>query len=76
MKTLMEALIKTQNELTSLQNFADSFALTVKKDFTQDKRKKQRYILVKNNTSICQPFTYNEMNIFLLGIMRCKNFHI
>ena len=66
----------TENEKKALQNWANNFSLTVKEHFTQDQRKKQRYLLVKNSTTISNAFTYNEMNIFLLGLTRAKNFQL
>lgn len=60
----METITKKQ----ALQNFADKFELTVKNYFFEDKRKKEKFILVKNGRSISPPFSYSEMNIFLLGI--------
>lgn len=57
-----------QNEQQHLQNFADKFNLQVHKKFTQDKRKKQRYFLVKNGISVSPVFDYHEMNCFLNGI--------
>ena len=68
--------MKIENELTALQNFANKFELKVEKYFFEDSRKKTKFILVKNNTSVCQPFNYNEMNIFLLGILRAKKFNL
>jgi hypothetical protein len=60
-------------ELTALQNFANNFEdLKVKLFFMEDKRKKTKFILTKNNTSISPPLNYDNMNIFLLGIMNCK----
>ena len=56
----------------ALQNFADNYGLTVKNYQFEDKRKNPKFILVKKGCSICQPFTYSEMNIFLLGIYNCK----
>ena len=60
-------------ELTALQNFANHFEdLKVELFFMEDKRKKTKFILTKNNTSISPPLNYDNMNIFLLGIMNCK----
>jgi hypothetical protein len=64
------------SQIRSLQNFADTFDLTVKYFPFDDQRKKTKFILVKNNVSVSQPFNYDEMNIFLLGILRCKEFNI
>jgi predicted P-loop ATPase/GTPase len=63
-------------QIRSLQNFADNFELTVKYYQFDDLRKRTKFILVKNTTSITQPLSYEEMNIFLLGIKRCKEFNI
>lgn len=65
-----------ETELQSLQNFADNFGLTVKKRIDQDKRKKTKYWLIKNSLVVSNSFTYNEMNIFLLGIQRAKKFEL
>ena len=63
-------------QIRSLQNFADKFDLTVKYYQYEDLRKKMKYILVKNKTSISQPLSYDEANMFLLGIYNCKRFDI
>lgn len=63
-------------QIRSLQNFADKFELTVKYFQYEDMRKKTKFILVKNETSISRPLSYEEMNIFLLGIYRCKEFNL
>ena len=65
-----------EHKKEALQNFADKFGLTVKPYYFQDKRKNDKFLLVKDNISICQPFTYSEMNIFLLGILRCKELNL
>jgi hypothetical protein len=63
-------------QIRSLQNFADTFNLTVKYYQFEDARKKMHFILMKENISICQPLKYEEMNIFLLGILKCKKFNL
>ena len=60
--------MKTINEKQALQNFADKFDLTVVSYHFGDKRKKGKFILVNNKMRISPPLTYNEMNMFLLGI--------
>jgi hypothetical protein len=60
-------------ELTALQNFANNFKdLKVKLFFMEDQRKKTKFILTKNDTSISPPLNYDNMNNFLLGINSCK----
>ena len=69
--------MKTTNELTSLQNFANKFEdLKVKLFFYEDHRKKTRYILTKNDTSISPPLHYEKLNLFLLGIEKCKKHNL
>lgn len=68
--------MNTQAEIQSLQNFADKFGLTVKECFYEDKRKKTKYLLIKDNISVSNDFTYEEMNIFLTGILRAKEFNL
>ena len=60
--------METQKQKQYLQNFADSFNLQIVEYFEQDKRKKQRFLLVKNNISVSNPFDYSEMNNFMLGM--------
>ena len=63
-------------ELEALQNFANKFNLTVCL-INLDKRKKQKYVLVNSeNISVSNNFTYDEMNIFLIGILRANKFRI
>ena len=61
-------------ELTALQNSVKYFEIdaVIKLFFEQDKRKKPRFVLSKNDTFVSPPLNYNNMNIFLLGIMNCK----
>ena len=64
-------------ELTALQNFADKFEdLKVKLFFYEDHRKKTGYILTKNDTSISPPLNYEKLNLFLLGIEKCKKHNL
>lgn len=63
--------MKTQLEKQSLQNSANNFGIEVHEYFTQDQRKKQRYFLVKNGTSVSPVYDYNEMNCFLNGFYHC-----
>ena len=64
-------------ELQALQNFADKFSLVVKTHFFEDKRKRNKYLLVNETTkcSISPPLDYTEMNYFLLGINSTKAFN-
>jgi hypothetical protein len=55
-------------KINALQNFADNFGLTVKHYIFPDARKKVKYILVKNKTSISPPLNYEGINAFLLGM--------
>tara|TARA_R110000823_G_scaffold157888_3_gene288697 strand:+ start:514 stop:723 length:210 start_codon:yes stop_codon:yes gene_type:complete len=65
------------NQLTSLQNFANSFEdLKVKLFFNQDKRKKPKFVLTKNDTFISPALNYDKLNHFLLGIMNCKKYDL
>ena len=66
----------SNQELTALQNFADNFELKVKLFFIEDKRKKTKYCLTKNDFFISPPLNYSELNNFLLGIDRCKKYNI
>lgn len=68
--------MQTQNELQSLQNFADNFDLKVKLFFQQDKRKKTGYFLSKNKTCISPVLNYDNMNHFLLGIRNSKKYNL
>lgn len=68
--------METKNELTALQNFADKFDLKVKLFFEQDKRKKTKFVLTKNDTFHSSPLNYEKMNIFLLGINNCKKHNL
>jgi len=69
-------------ELTGLQNFEESlnkkFNLNVKIKlwFEQDKRKKTKFILSKNDISISPPLNYEKMNIFLIAIYKAKRFNL
>lgn len=63
-------------QIRGLQNFADEFELTVKYFQFEDKRKKTKFIFVKNEVKISQALSYNEANFFLLGILRCKKFKL
>lgn len=63
-------------QIRSLQNFADKYELTVKYHPFEDQRKKMKFILVKNNISVSQPLSYEEANIFLIGIYKCKKFNL
>lgn len=63
-------------QIRSLQNFADKYNLTVKYYQYEDMRKKMKFILTKNNISISSPLSYEEMNMFLLGIYKAKKFNI
>lgn len=69
--------MNTSNELTSLQNFANNFEhLKVKLFFNEDKRKKSKYILTKNDNFISPPLNYDKLNHFLLGINNCKKYNL
>ena len=68
--------MSTNIELTALQNFADKFNLKVKLFFEQDKRKKTKFILTKEDLSISPGLNYNQMNHFLLGMNSCKKNNI
>jgi len=69
-------------ELTALQNFEKNlnryFDLNVKIKvwFEQDKRKKPKFVLTKNDTFISPVLNYDKMNHFLLGIHNCKKLNL
>lgn len=64
------------NELTALQNAADSMNLDrmeVKEKYFDDKRKTgKKYYLTHNSTSISPVLDYSAMNHFILGMIRAK----
>ena len=62
----------TITEKQALQNWAGDFGLEVVCYNYEDKRKKQKYFLTKNNMSVSPPLSYTEMNCFLNGIHNCK----
>ena len=69
--------MNTKNELTFLQNFANNFEdLKVKLFFNEDKTKKTKYVLTKNDTFISPSLNYDELNHFLLGINNCKKYNL
>ncbi|WP_439132404.1 hypothetical protein [Polaribacter sp.] len=61
-------------ELTALQNSINHFKIKgeIKLFFDQDKRKKTRFILTKEDISISPPLNYSQMNMYLLGIWHSK----
>jgi len=69
-------------ELTALQNFEKNlnryFDLNVKIKvwFEQDKRKKPKFVLTKNDSCISPFLNYDKMNHFLLGIHNCKKLNL
>jgi hypothetical protein len=72
----------SNNELTALQNFEKNlnseFNLNIKIKlwYHQDQRKKAKFILTKNDTSISPALNYDNMNHFLLGIMSSKKYKL
>jgi hypothetical protein len=68
--------METKKQLEAIQNFADKFNLKVKEFIQEDKRKKTKFILIKNNISISNQMDYNETNIFLLGILNAKKYNL
>jgi hypothetical protein len=68
--------METKKQLEAIQNFADKFDLKVKEFIQEDKRKKTKFILIKNNISISNQMNYNETNIFLLGILNAKKYNL
>ena len=65
--------MNTSDELKYLQNFADKFNLKVKLFFSQDRRKKHKYVLTDQDIFVSPVLNYNEMNHFLLGIKSAIN---
>lgn len=69
-------------ELTALQNFANNLNryfdmnLKIKIWYHQDQRKKPKFVLTKNDTSISPCLNYDNMNHFLLGIHRTKKLNL
>lgn len=68
--------MKEDQKVQALQNFANKFNLSVSKHFTQDKRKKTKFLISKGDQSVSNPFTYQEANAFLIGILRTKKFNL
>ena len=60
------------NKKQALQNFADNFGLKVNDYLPNDRRKKQKYFLTKNGTSISPKLDYNGINHFLLGMLAAE----
>ena len=70
--------MKTEHEKKSLQNFASKFNLQVHLfEYYNDRRKKPKFLLVKNDGLIVSPkLDYKEMNHYLLGINNAKKYQL
>ena len=68
----------TNPELTALQNSVKYFEIdaVIKLFFEQDKRKKPRFVLSKNDTFVSPPLNYNQMNMYLLGCWHSKKYNL
>mgnify|MGYP000580850342 CR=1 FL=1 len=72
----------SNSELTSLSNFTDTLNrnfdmnLKIKLWFSQDKRKKTKFVLTKNDFFMSPKLNYDKMNHFLLGINNCKKLNL
>jgi len=64
--------METTTKKQALQNFADNFGLEVNDYLSNDRRKKQKYFLTKNGTSISPKLDYNGINHFLLGMLAAE----
>lgn len=64
--------MNTETKRESLQNFAGNFNLEIKEYIESDKRKATKFVAViaGSNKEVSNKFTYDEMNIFLIGILR------
>jgi len=64
--------MEKNNELQALSNFATNLTLEVRELLYDDKRKKAKYYLLKNGTSIGPPLDFSHMNVFMLGISQAE----
>jgi len=64
--------MNTNLQLQALQNFANNYNLDAVVCNFEDKRKKQKFVLKKGKNEVSPKLSYDEMNIFLLGILNCK----
>jgi hypothetical protein len=66
-----------ENQLQALNNAANSIGLKVFEKFVQDKRKTITKYFVQNGINTISPvLDYNNCNMFLLGIIKCKEYAI
>ena len=61
-----------QTEIQALQNAADHVGLIVHAQYSEDRRKKQRYFCTLKGTSISPKLDYNDLNHFILGYIKAK----
>ena len=65
---------KAQIHSQYLQNAANNIEAFIHIKHEQDKRKTvAKYFLTINGTTVSPVLTYNEMNHFLLGWIKCKS---
>jgi transcription termination factor NusB len=63
-------MTKQNRELQGIQNFCDNFNITASVFTYEDLRKKPKYVISKEGISLSPPLSYEEANIFLLGVLR------
>lgn len=62
--------METESEIKSLQNFADTIGMRVKKFYPYDCRRKVTYYLTKDGVSVSPCLDYTGLNNFMLGYLQ------